>query len=442
MAMPFRFTAMMLLLGFIVAQEASLPALPAHMAKHTFCFVVGAHHSGTTLTDLLLAQHANATALRGTHKPEDEGQHLQEVYKRAYQLGGIMQFPWHAESHLTEESSLVTSANRQALWDAWAPFWNQSAHLLVEKSPRHITMTRYLQAIFTPEQSRFVAVLRHPFGAWHWAFANRWDYASASCGTTHVLQWLKLYEDLEQDLKHVKHAVVFQYERLTNSSLAIAQALVDRLMTRVGLPPTVDISMDHSNKSAVKHATVVAQLKEFRPKLFDEQGNYKDGEAELEKVVKAHLERLAAMRQAKREANAANAASAKHDRAPPAPREVVHHTNIARPQQDLKAALGADAIAVEDLIRQYRQGQLVDDKVPSRRRLLGYWGGERSEVKIHAGTTFEWVADWRKHVDMSSLQCQRLVTQFEARVNRFGYSLVDLLHYEPPVAFQPWSLER
>lgn len=49
-----------------IPAEKPLPALPPHMANHTFCFVVGAHHSGTTLSDLLLAQHVNATALRST----------------------------------------------------------------------------------------------------------------------------------------------------------------------------------------------------------------------------------------------------------------------------------------------------------------------------------------------------------------------------------------
>jgi hypothetical protein len=352
-------------------------------------------------------------------------------------MGGILQFPWHSESHLTEDSPLVTAANRQSLWETWSPYWNQSAHLLVEKSPRHMTMTRYLQAIFTPEQSRFVAVLRHPFGAWHWAFSNRWEYTNSNCGIHHVLQRLKLYEDLAADLHHVQHAVVFQYEQLTNSSLPIVQALVDRLFTRVGLSPTVSVSMDHSNKLDVKRDTVIAQFKAARPGLFDADGNFKEGETKLHQIVDEHLEKLTAMRSAKREANAkafaeqklmANAA-----RAPKAP--AVAATR-GEPLND------GTVTAVEDLIAKYRQGQLDDSKVAGRRRLLGYWGGERTEVKIHAGTTFEWADDWEDNVDMSSPQCKQLVSQFETRVNRLGYSLVNLRHYERSSLFDAWLLER
>ena len=368
---------------------------------------------------------------------------LQQVYQPAYKLGGILQYPWHTDSHLTETSPLVTVANRQSLWDSWVPYWNQSAHLLIEKSPRHMTMTRYLQAIFTPHQTRFVVVLRHPFGAWHWAFSNRWEYTSSTCGMHHVVQWLKLYEDLATDLQHVQHAVVLQYEQLTNSSVLIAQALVDRLFTRVGLPPTVSISMDHRSKSDTKYETIVAQYKQVRPGLFDADGNYKEGEAALNAVISEHLGKLAAIRKAKHEASVQvfqdTQAKANAVRPPPAP--VEGRRQIAQEDEGQHPANGT-AADVEALIAKYREGKLQERRDAGRRRLLGYWGGERSEVKIHAGTTFEWADDWETHVDMDSPACKQLVTQLEARVNRFGYSLLNLRHYERPEALATWTLER
>ena len=52
---------------------------------HSFTFVGGPHHSGTTLIALLLASHVNASGLV-TNKHEDEGQWVQSVYMTAHSL--------------------------------------------------------------------------------------------------------------------------------------------------------------------------------------------------------------------------------------------------------------------------------------------------------------------------------------------------------------------
>eukprot|EP00043_Microstomoeca_roanoka_P005597 m.56806 g.56806 ORF g.56806 m.56806 type:complete len:202 (+) comp13033_c1_seq2:247-852(+) len=121
------------------------PTLPEEMKPHKFVFVIGAHHSGTTLLDLLISEHEDASALTGTHKPEDEGQHVQTVYKSAALLGGILSYAFNPESYMQEDHPLATDKNRLSLFRSWSQYWNMSKPYLVEKSPRHITMTRFLQ---------------------------------------------------------------------------------------------------------------------------------------------------------------------------------------------------------------------------------------------------------------------------------------------------------
>ena len=43
------------------------------LMNHTFCFIVGAHHSGTSLLHLLLGFYANVSIMFKTGVPEDEG---------------------------------------------------------------------------------------------------------------------------------------------------------------------------------------------------------------------------------------------------------------------------------------------------------------------------------------------------------------------------------
>lgn len=68
-----------------------------------------------------MAEHPAISGLRDTGVKEDEGQHLQSVYPKAKVYGGPGRFALDQRSHLTETSPLVTEANAQALFDAWAP---------------------------------------------------------------------------------------------------------------------------------------------------------------------------------------------------------------------------------------------------------------------------------------------------------------------------------
>eukprot|EP00730_Choanoeca_flexa_P011525 TRINITY_DN26998_c0_g1_i1.p1 TRINITY_DN26998_c0_g1~~TRINITY_DN26998_c0_g1_i1.p1 ORF type:complete len:545 (+),score=87.39 TRINITY_DN26998_c0_g1_i1:79-1713(+) len=530
-------------LGFFLSTSIvalTIPPLPPFIANHTFCFVIGSHHSGTTLTDLLLASHDNASALRDTHVPEDEGQHLQNVYLPAYELGGILRFPWHKDSHLTEESSLVTEQNRMSLWKSWSPFWNISKRVLVEKSPRHTTMARYLQAMFDAEHTRFVAVLRHPFGAWHWAMASHWGLVAATCGAQFIEQWLKIQDTLAADAPHLKHLAVVQFEDLANATLAQAQSMVDQMFEFVGLQASVEVSLDTSDKHELKRQTVRARYKAQYPHLFNEDGSFKRGEDVLNRLINLHLANVAQRREEKRlrnsrkenhtadpvkqdlaqpsdsqsqaaliENNQSASAEAKPDdfqqlrrsnvrarfqkeypdlfnadgsfkrgedvlnrlidnhlasvdkrklerqqerKASPtsaqiAPSTLASHSNVFANADSHELAVAtelidtasASAIQVEALINMYEQGLLPRND--GRRRLLGFWGGERSQASIHAGAAYSWVDHVLENVDMSSPVCQRMIENFEDRVNRYGYSLKDFYKRTKPVAFAKYLLE-
>jgi hypothetical protein len=58
------------------------------LPDHRLVFVCGLHRSGTTPLTRCLADHPQVSGFRGTGVPEDEGQHLQDVYAAAAAFGG------------------------------------------------------------------------------------------------------------------------------------------------------------------------------------------------------------------------------------------------------------------------------------------------------------------------------------------------------------------
>ena len=59
---------------------------------HLLVFVGGLHRSGTTPLARALSAHPDISGFSNTGVPEDEGQHLQDVYPPAYVLGGPGRF--------------------------------------------------------------------------------------------------------------------------------------------------------------------------------------------------------------------------------------------------------------------------------------------------------------------------------------------------------------
>ena len=131
----------------------------------------------------------------------------------------------------------MTPENREKLFSEWAGFWDLSREVLLEKSPRHSTMTRFLQAMFGAERSAFLLVLRHPFGAAHHLW-NAGTGFTADCGARFIVHWLKIHQALLDDAKFLKSITVVQYEHFMQGD---TQGVFNSVEAQLGLSPSVSL---------------------------------------------------------------------------------------------------------------------------------------------------------------------------------------------------------
>jgi Sulfotransferase family len=189
-------------------------------------FVGGLHRSGTSIIHRCIARHPAVSGFQATGVPEDEGQHLQSVYPRAYEHGGPGRFGFDAGSHLTESSALVTPENRARLLEEWGRHWDPYAAVLVEKSPPNLVRMRFLKALF-PEAA-FLMVLRHPA-----AVACATQKWSRTPWTSLVHHWVVTHETMATDSEHVPSVSVIRYEDF----VADPDGVLAAVFHSVGLPP-------------------------------------------------------------------------------------------------------------------------------------------------------------------------------------------------------------
>ena len=144
---------------------------------------------------------------------EDEGQFLQGIYPPAMCYGGPGSFAFAPEAHLTESSELLTAENKAQLAVDWFPYWDLSKRYLLEKSPPHLLMTRFLQGAFP--SSSFVIIVRHPVAVS--LATTKWSTRSLDSLIEH---WLVAHEMFEEDRSHLKRVMTVRYEDLAEEPSA------------------------------------------------------------------------------------------------------------------------------------------------------------------------------------------------------------------------------
>jgi hypothetical protein len=203
------------------AQSGLLAAVEAkNLHNKQLIFVGGLHKSGTSLTHRLLRAHPAVSGFVNTGAPEDEGQHLQNVYPAAKVYGGPGRFAFDERAHLTEQSSLVSTGTRTALLNDWAGYWDLSKDVLIEKSPPNLIRGRFLQALFPG--AKFIFIVRHPASV---SLATRkWTRQQ---DIELMLHWLVAHNIFLNDLAHLEHWAWLRYEDLVTKPNAILCELWD-----------------------------------------------------------------------------------------------------------------------------------------------------------------------------------------------------------------------
>lgn len=195
--------------------------------ERKIAFVSGLHRSGTSLLFKALRDHPQISGLANTGIREDEGQHLQPIYPTAKQFGGPGRFGFVPEAYLDENSPLVSAANAQQIFDAWAAYWDVSKAVLLEKSPPNLIRSRFLQALFP--NAAFVVVLRHPLAV---SFATR-KWKKIEIGRL-VEHWLVCYERFLADQPLLRNSLVLKYEDFVDKP----EPVLTDIYGFLGLPPT------------------------------------------------------------------------------------------------------------------------------------------------------------------------------------------------------------
>jgi len=211
------------------------------MQGHRFVFLAGLHRSGTTLLARLLAAHPQVSGFSETGAPADEGQHLQSVYPSDHEHGRPGRFGFAPEMHLTESSPLVSEESALRLFDEWAPHWDLSRPVLLEKSPPNLLKTRFLQALYPA--SSFVVIVRHPIPVSiptaRWRGTRRYDRMFE--------HWLRCHALFEADREHLDRVHVIQYEQLVGDPVGVLRGIFEFLNLEP-IPPSEQVDMGANEK--------------------------------------------------------------------------------------------------------------------------------------------------------------------------------------------------
>lgn len=124
-----------------------------------YVFICGLHRSGTTLMESVIRSNFDIAAIDAP-VPENEGQHLQDVFPNARRYGGPGRFAFAPAMNPTVPCESECARLRQRLLQCWTPWLTGESSNLLEKSPPNLTKIAWLRAVFPG--ARFVIVTRDP----------------------------------------------------------------------------------------------------------------------------------------------------------------------------------------------------------------------------------------------------------------------------------------
>ena len=199
------------------------------MQEKKFIFISGLHRSGTSLLYKILKEQDAISGLSKTNELEDEGQHVQTVYKPAYEFGGVGKFGFDINARLNENSKLINEINRKKLFNEWSRFWDLEKTILLEKSPPNIIRTRFLQKMFP--NSYFINITRHPIATS--IASKKWSKTSLDELISH---WIKCHEIFNEDKKMIRNIINIKYEDLINNNEEILAQLSKFLKLNIKIP--------------------------------------------------------------------------------------------------------------------------------------------------------------------------------------------------------------
>lgn len=138
----------------------------------------------------------------------------------------------------------------------WAGHWNlvlsprcavrlillpQTKPVLLEKSPRHLVMTRFLQEMMGPHRTAFVVTIRHPLASLIRRTVRVHNFTRCDQLGPSIENWVAGYRQLLQDLPHLNNKILIRFEDFIG--LGSAQEYMHALQDMLGI--TRDVSLGY-----------------------------------------------------------------------------------------------------------------------------------------------------------------------------------------------------
>lgn len=136
-------------------------------------FICGLHRSGTTLLEDYIHAHFDVSCLRAS-VPENEGQHLQDVYSEGRRFGGPGRFAFSKAMYRELDRLPADAVTRERILRAWRNYVVGASAVLLEKSPPNLTKIAWLRTTFPG--ARFIVLVRDPRAVT--AATRKWTSAS------------------------------------------------------------------------------------------------------------------------------------------------------------------------------------------------------------------------------------------------------------------------